>query len=80
MSDMADLALMLGEDLDEAHCQGEIDEETNEIVKSPYMYERKAHGPGPCPVCKSATILKIGKYGEFYGCPNFPKCKGRRGA
>lgn len=41
---------------------------------------RKAGGPGPCPKCGAPTILRIGKYGEFYGCSNFPKCKGNRNA
>ena len=28
-----------------------------------------------CPYCKIPLVLRKGKYGEFYGCPNFPKCK-----
>jgi transposase-like protein len=28
-----------------------------------------------CPYCKSALVLRKGKYGEFYGCSNYPKCK-----
>ena len=28
-----------------------------------------------CPYCKMPLVLRKGKYGEFYGCPNFPKCK-----
>lgn len=28
-----------------------------------------------CPYCKTALILRKGKYGEFYGCSNYPKCK-----
>ena len=28
-----------------------------------------------CPRCQAKLILKIGQYGEFYGCSNFPKCK-----
>ena len=28
-----------------------------------------------CPYCKTDLVLRKGKYGEFYGCPNFPKCK-----
>lgn len=28
-----------------------------------------------CPVCKSDAILRNGKYGEFLGCSDFPKCK-----
>ena len=29
-----------------------------------------------CPVCNDGyLILRKGKYGEFWGCTNFPKCK-----
>ena len=28
-----------------------------------------------CPDCGSYLIIKDGKYGEFYGCSNFPNCK-----
>lgn len=28
-----------------------------------------------CPQCGSAMIKRAGKYGEFYGCTSYPKCK-----
>ncbi|MBR2350364.1 MAG: NERD domain-containing protein [Clostridia bacterium] len=28
-----------------------------------------------CPRCKGKLILKKGKYGNFYGCSNYPNCK-----
>ena len=28
-----------------------------------------------CPYCKTPLVLRKGKYGEFYGCRNYPKCK-----
>lgn len=28
-----------------------------------------------CPYCKAELVLRKGKYGEFYGCANYPKCK-----
>ncbi len=28
-----------------------------------------------CPYCKGELVLRKGKYGEFYGCSNYPKCK-----
>lgn len=28
-----------------------------------------------CPKCKSYLIIRLGRYGKFYSCPNFPKCK-----
>ena len=27
-----------------------------------------------CPTCGSPLVLRKGKYGEFYGCGNFPNC------
>lgn len=32
---------------------------------------------GPlCPTCDSPTKKRNGKYGEFFGCINFPSCRG----
>ena len=28
-----------------------------------------------CPHCNADLVLREGKYGEFYGCPNYPRCK-----
>ena len=28
-----------------------------------------------CPECKAFLIIKLGRFGKFYACPNFPKCK-----
>lgn len=28
-----------------------------------------------CPYCKTELVLRNGKYGAFYGCSNFPKCR-----
>ena len=28
-----------------------------------------------CPQCGGKLIKKVGKYGEFLGCSNFPKCR-----
>lgn len=38
----------------------------------------KASGKGECPECGSGTTKKIGQYGQFYGCVNYPTCKGSR--
>ena len=27
-----------------------------------------------CPKCGSNLKIKLGKYGKFYGCSNYPKC------
>lgn len=30
---------------------------------------------GHCPKCGGVLVLRHGKYGNFYGCSNYPKCK-----
>ena len=30
---------------------------------------------GICPHCGGHLVLRNGKYGQFYGCSNYPKCK-----
>ena len=30
---------------------------------------------GKCPRCGGNLVLRNGKYGRFYGCSNYPKCK-----
>lgn len=40
--------------------------------------KKKPSGEGKCPLCGDKTALKEGKFGSFYGCVNFPKCKGSR--
>jgi len=39
--------------------QGILEEKTNKI----------------CPKCGSSLVLRLGKYGRFYACSSFPKCK-----
>ena len=33
-----------------------------------------------CPICFSNMVLKNSKYGLFWGCSQWPKCKGTHGA
>lgn len=40
--------------------------------------KKKPSGPGPCPICGATTMPTEGKFGRFYGCREFPKCKGSR--
>jgi len=28
-----------------------------------------------CPQCNAPLVIRLGKFGEFYACSNFPKCK-----
>lgn len=34
----------------------------------------------PCPECGSSMVLRNSKYGLFYGCTEYPKCKATHGA
>lgn len=81
MGDMADWIIdneMF--DLDDAALRGEIDEETGQPVISPFCREFgiRPSGNGPCPTCGGKMHKCKGKYGEFWGCDKFPKCKGNR--
>jgi restriction system protein len=37
--------------------------------------ETAEHAPRVCPDCGNKLVLRQGRYGKFYGCSNFPKCK-----
>ncbi len=32
------------------------------------------HEAHKCPMCQGKLVKRTGKYGEFYGCTNYPKC------
>jgi len=32
----------------------------------------------PCSLCGAELVLRESKYGKFYGCSTFPKCKGKK--
>jgi ssDNA-binding Zn-finger/Zn-ribbon topoisomerase 1 len=31
-----------------------------------------------CPVCHSMMKLRVGRYGQFWGCSKYPHCTGTR--
>lgn len=31
-----------------------------------------------CPLCGGTMYIRDGKYGQFLGCEDYPKCKGTR--
>lgn len=45
--------------------------EVNNIINTKQQLMQK----GLCPRCKHSLVLKNGKYGDFWGCSNYPKCK-----
>ena len=44
-------------------------EKEKKVPKSPNQEDNK------CPICDGNLILRKGKFGSFYGCSNFPKCR-----
>ena len=46
----------------------------NEIKEAKYVKKQKEKS-GMCPKCVGALVLRNGKYGKFYGCSNYPKCR-----
>ena len=44
-------------------------------VKNQQYRSRNLIKQGVCPQCGGQLILRQGKFGPFYGCSNFPKCK-----
>lgn len=44
-------------------------------VKRNTIRQRNAVSNGYCPRCGGKLILRKGRYGKFYGCSNYPKCK-----
>lgn len=46
-------------------------------VTTPGTPSSTAPKKGPsCPICKSETSLRRGRFGEFYGCIKYPSCEG----
>ena len=55
---------------------GEVLEALNEIL-GPHIFPRGEDGKPDrtCPACKEGTLsLKVGKFGAFIGCSNYPEC------
>ena len=61
-------------------CKGKRDCETrSDTSTKPYTRSKNAGRSGPkCPKCGAPMALRTSKYGKFYGCTNYPSCKGKR--
>ena len=44
-------------------------------VKTTIKETKKKIKAGTCPKCGGELVLRKGKYGKFYGCSNYPKCR-----
>jgi len=56
---------------------GEVLEALNGFLGE-YIFPQKADGTDPrvCPTCGNGTLsLKLGKFGAFVGCSNYPECR-----
>lgn len=73
MGDIADW--LIDRMMDGEYHSGYVDDP--EDYDGPFTPNRH-YGNGPCPRCGSETHLANGPYGAFYGCNNYPKCKGMR--
>ncbi|MBB5752675.1 type I DNA topoisomerase [Prosthecomicrobium pneumaticum] len=55
----------------------EVLDALNELL-GPHVFPPRADGADPrtCPVCGTGKLsLKLGKYGAFIGCSNYPECR-----
>jgi DNA topoisomerase-1 len=56
---------------------GQVLDSLNELL-GPHIFPSRGDGVDPrlCPVCgKGQLSLKLGKFGAFIGCANYPECK-----
>ena len=53
----------------------EVRKEHIDNIHKKKMKEKIAINEGICPKCGGTLILKSGKYGDFYGCGNYPECR-----
>lgn len=60
-------------------CRGTLplqrDDKGNAVQVAP---EQEVEGEEPCPTCGAAMRLREGRFGRFWACSTYPKCKGTR--
>ena len=62
--------------LTEKNVKGLIDDKTHvRNVKEAKNELNRKLASGICPKCGGTLVLRSGRYGNFYGCSNYPKCK-----
>lgn len=47
----------------------------NDNVRSAIYYHENSVSKGICPQCGGKLVFRSGKYGSFYGCSNYPRCR-----
>ena len=62
--------------LDVENVREVVDDRTHlKNVKAKIREENMKVSSGICPKCGGNLVLRNGKYGSFYGCSNYPKCR-----
>lgn len=56
----------MGEDIRKAHTFS---------VQQTQLHKHQLIENGICPQCKSPLVVRKGKYGQFLGCSNYPRCR-----
>lgn len=54
--------------------ESHIDIKDREHIKNLKNFQRNLEN-GICPRCGGKLVLRDGRYGEFWGCENYPKCE-----
>jgi hypothetical protein len=62
----------IGKKLTENNVRGVVSDETH--VQNIKIEQEKIKN-NICPRCNGHLVLRKGKYGEFWGCSNYPKCR-----
>lgn len=62
--------------LTQKNVRDQVDDRTHvrNVYAAKYKTESKI-ATGICPQCGGTLVLRHGRYGNFYGCSNYPKCK-----
>ncbi len=53
----------------------EADKQHLKDIRSAKEQKKESIASGRCPRCGGWLIIRSGKYGQFYGCSNYPQCK-----
>jgi len=53
----------------------DIEEQHVRTLKYKIAKQNETIAQGKCPRCNGKLVLRNGKYGQFYGCSNYPHCR-----
>ena len=71
----ADVAQVVNR-LTQQNVRNQVDDRTHvsNVYAAKYKTDRKI-ASGICPQCGGTLVLRHGRYGNFYGCSNYPRCR-----